>query len=219
MILRPSNDNFTGDFFTIPPSGLSTLKYYPRMHADYHQDVYDCSISIWNAKGHCVYKTKPDWVEHQAESAAPDVKISFIKRRPVFTKMLYDQCKRLGIPVVFSQDAKHLDETEDNVTITVADGTQYHGHVCIAADGVASHLTKSISGVETPVRDSGYAAARVAFPRGHIKPGSPAASLLNNVEIEPEFRVYLGDDLHLILYLTKDYVAFTYTHEVCSIDG
>ena len=105
---------------------------------------------------------------------------------------MYQAC----IPVIFSQDAKNIEENETEVCVTVSDGTQYHGDVCIAADGVGSHLTKAITGVETPVRDSGYAAARVAFPRSHIKPGSPAASLLTNVDKEPEFRVYLGNDLH-----------------------
>ncbi|QIW99808.1 hypothetical protein AMS68_005326 [Peltaster fructicola] len=194
-----------GDFFTIPPSGMSTFKYYPAMLEDYHQEIYDCSISIWSTDGKCVMKTKPDWTKHREESAAPDVSISFIKRRPVFTTMLYNQCIRLGIPVVFSQHARSIEETSDAVVVTTADGTHYHGDLCIAADGIGSSLTKNLTGHEEAVKDSGYAAARAAFPRSAIKPGSPAASLLAKVEEEAEFRTYLGDDLHLILMLTKDY--------------
>lgn len=184
------------------------------MFADYHKDVFDCSISIWRPNGKCVKVTKPEWVKAPADSAAPDVKISFIKQRPVFTKMLYDQCVRLGIPIIFSQQATSFAEDEDHVTVHTSDGTTYVGDVCIAADGIGTSFTKDLEISQAPVLDSGYAAARAAFPMDNIKAGSPAESLLKNVKDEPEFRVILGNDLHLILFLTHDHVAFVYTHEV-----
>jgi hypothetical protein len=64
---------------------------------------------------------------------------------------------------------------------------------------------------DAPVLDSGYAIARTTFPANAIE----AAELLNTVDAQPELRVCLGDDLHLmILYLTADFVAFAYTHEL-----
>lgn len=184
------------------------------MHADYHKDVYDCTISIWTPQGECVKKTVPEWRREGAETSAPDTKISFIKQRPVFTKMLYDQCVRLGIEVLFSHSAQGWTETDDGVVIETASGQKFEGDVCVAADGIGSTFDKGITGSVQPVLDSGYAAARMAFPRSVIPEGSEAARLLKTVDQEPEFRTYLGDDLHLILFLTKDYVAFTYTHEV-----
>lgn len=195
---------------------MTTLKYYPSMYADYHKDVFDCSISIWRPNGRCVKRTMPEWKKAPAESAAPDVDISFIKRRPVYTKMLYDQCIRLGIPVLFSQEAKEFTEHEDHVVIRTGDGIEYTGDVCVAADGIGTSFTSGLEVSQASVLDSGYAVARAAFPRDTIKPGSPAATLLKDVEEQPEFRTVLGESLHLILFLTNDYVAFAYTHEVSS---
>ena len=47
-----STNQVLGDFFTIPPSGMSTLKYYPSMHEDYHKDIYsvDVSANSWMAR-------------------------------------------------------------------------------------------------------------------------------------------------------------------------
>ncbi len=206
------DSNFTpGDYFTIPPSGVTTLKYYPTMHADYHKDVYDCSISIWRPNGTCVKRTFPEWVrEGRENTAAPDVKISFIKRRPVYTNMLLDQCVRLGIPVHFGQKADKVTESDSGVVIETKTGEKYEADVCLSGDGIGSGFTPDIC--NAPVLESGYAAARAAFPRDVIKKGSPAEELLKTVDEQPEFRTYLGDDLHLILFLTKDWVAFAFTH-------
>lgn len=205
-----------GDFFTIPPSGLSTLKCYPAMCASYHERTFDCTVSVWRPDGTLVRSQYPEWRRPGApeKSAAPDVSVSFIKQRPVFTNMLYDQCMRLGIPVLFGQKADSATESETGVEIRTEDGTRYTGDVCVAAAGIGSSFTRSLAMPEPPVQDSGYAIARMAFPRSAIKPDSPAAELLKTVDTQPEFRVYLGEDLHLILYLTTDNVGFAYTHEV-----
>lgn len=156
----------------------------------------------------------PEWVRFPAGSAAPDVKVSFIKQRPVFTKMLYDQCLRLGIPIHFSQTANSFTEHDDLVVIETDDGTKFTGDICVAADGIGTKFTRSLEVSRAPVLDSGYSVARAAFPRDTIKAGSPAETLLKNVKDQPEFRTILGEDLHLILFLTSDHVAFAYTHEV-----
>lgn len=203
----------TGDFFTIPPSGLTTLKCYPSMHADYHRDVYDCSISIWRPEGNCVMSTFPEWKRFPSGSSAPDVNISFLKQRPVFTKMLYDQCVRLGIVVEFQKTAQSITENDGGVTVHTSEGEEYTADVCVASDGVGASFAHGIIPGSASVLDSGYAVARAAFPSNSIMSGSAAQELLKNVKNQPEFRTYLGDDLHLILFLTKDYSALAYTHK------
>lgn len=84
------------------------------------------------------------------------------------------------------------------------------GDVCVAADGVASRIAPDGFGA---VQDSGYAVARVAFPRETLKKGSPGEKLVTEALVErPEFRAYLGHDVHLILFLTPDNVAWCFTH-------
>lgn len=186
------------------------------MHADYHENVYDCSISVWRPNGSCVKTTFPEWVrEGREKSAAPDMKISFIKRRPVFAKMLLDQCNRLGIPVHFGQPAQKVIENDSSIVVETTTGQKYEAEVCLSSDGIESGFAPEVC--NAPVLDSGYSAARVTFHRSDIKSGSPAEDLLKTATEQPEFRTYLGNDLHLILFLTKDWLALVYTHEV-SVD-
>lgn len=128
--------------------------------------------------------------------------------------MLYDQCIRLGIPVCFSHDARDINEDDNHVVVTTSENGSFQGDICVVANGIGSPSMKDIIGVDQPVLDSGYATARMAFPRNAIPTDSLAQQLLEGVDIQPEFRVYLSNDIHLILFLTKDYVAFAFTHQV-----
>ncbi len=205
---------FPGDYFTITPSGLTTLKEYPSMHADYHKCVYDCSIHAYTPSGMPIHSTVPEWKLPGVIHAAPDVDISFLKRRPVYAQMQLDQVKRLDIPVHWGEEVVAVREQDDIVTVTTASGKEFVGDLCIGANGIGSSIPGFKAGPNITVQDSGYAVARVAFPRATIKDGSPASVLLKDVEIRPEFRTYLGRDIHLILFLTPDWVAFAFTHPV-----
>lgn len=184
------------------------------MHVDYHQCVYDCSIHVYTPSGIPVYSTSPEWNRPGVTHAAPDVNISFLKRRPVYAQMQLDQVNRLEIPVYWGAKVVSVSEQDDSVTVKTALGQEFTCDVCIGANGIGSVIPGFNTGPEIAVQDSGYAAARVAFPRSNIKDGSPASSLMTNVDARPEFRTYLGSDIHLILFLTPDWVAFTFTHPV-----
>jgi hypothetical protein len=86
--------------------------------------------------------------------------------------------------------------------------------LCIGANGIGSKIAGFETGPDVAVQDSGYAVARVAFPRSNIKDGSLASTLLTGVDAQPSFRTYVGDDIHLILFLTADWVAIAFTHAV-----
>lgn len=205
-----------GDYFTITPSALTTLKYYPSMHADYHREVYDCTVHVCSPDGTSITSMKPEWKRPGAVHSAPDVDISFLKRRPVFAQMQLDQCARLNIPIHWGEKVVRVEEQQDRVCVNTTTGKVFDGDLCVGANGIGSKITGFETGPEIAVQDSGYAVARVAFPRSDIKPGSLAHTLVENVEEYPSFRTYLGDDIHLILFLTKDWVAFCFTHAVSS---
>lgn len=185
------------------------------MLKDYHESVYDCTISVWSPEGREIETTKPEWKLPGVEHAAPNVNVSFLKRRAVLTQMLLDQCRRFGIPVHMMQQAVAVDESESGVTVRTINGHSYTGDLCIAADGLDSIASEHTGDVQ----DTGYATARVAFPRRLIKPNSPAESLLRNADAgQPEFRVYMAHDLHNIVFLTRDWVAFAFTHPSVGAD-
>lgn len=179
------------------------------MTKDYHRQVYDCTVSVLSTDGRTISAVKPEWKLPGSEHIAKDVDVSFLKRRPVYTNMLLDQCLRVNIPVHMGCKAEMVDESETGVVVTTADGETHHADVCVAADGLHSIAATQYG----QIQDTGYATARVAFPRSCLEPGSAADGLLADADRDqPEFRVYLADDIHLILFLTKDWVAFALTH-------
>lgn len=182
------------------------------MHKDYHSCVYDCTTHVYTPSGVEILKTKPEWKRFAGKTAAPGVDISFLKRRPVYAKMQLDQVHRLGIPVHWGDKVVSVVEMADGVAVMTESGQVYNGDLCIGASGIGSSIYGFQAGDEVAVQDSGYAVARVAFPASSIKSGSPASTLLENVETQPSFRVYVGKDIHLILFLTADWVAFAFTH-------
>ena len=184
------------------------------MHADYHECVYNCSIHVYTPSGLPIHSTMPEWRQPGVITAAPDVDISFLKRRPVYAQMQLDQLNRLNIPVFWGEMATTVREQDEVVTVTTTSGKEFMGDLCIAANGIGSSIPGFEVGPDVAVQDSGYAAARLAFPRTTIKDGSPAATLFKNIDTQPEFRTYLGSDIHLILFLTSDWVAFAFTHPV-----
>lgn len=184
------------------------------MYAEYHRHVYDCTVHVCSPEGVSITAMKPEWKRPGAVHSAPDVDISFLSRRPVWATMQLQQCMRLKLPIFWNEKVVSVEESETTVRILTASGKTFEGDVCVGAHGVASKIPGFEIGPETAVQDSGYAVARVAFPRSDIKEGSLANTLLKDVETAPSFRTYLGDDTHLILFLTKDYVAFCFTHAV-----
>lgn len=118
------------------------------------------------------------------------------------------------MPVHWGQKVSSVEEEADIVIVKTASGSIFTGDVCVAANGLGSTIPGFSTEGDVHVQDSGYAVARVAFPCNVIKEGSLAASLLVGVDEQPQFRVYLANDLHLILFLTKDWVAWVFTHQV-----
>jgi flavin-dependent dehydrogenase len=128
--------------------------------------------------------------------------------------MQLEQLERLNIPVHWGDKVVAVREDEDTVHVTTESGRTFSGDLCIGATGIGRAIPGFATGPEVAVQDSGYAVARVAFPRSTIKEDSLASTLLKNVDIQPEFRTYVGKDIHLILFLTPDWVAFAFTHPV-----
>ncbi|KAE8383136.1 hypothetical protein BDV26DRAFT_287922 [Aspergillus bertholletiae] len=201
-----------GDYFTITPSALTTLKYYPSMFADYHSCIHDCLLHVYSPSGERLLTRPPEWKQPGVVTTAPDVNLSFLNRRSVFAKMQLDQVKRLGIPIHWNAPVVAVREHESSVTVVTGSGQEFVGDVCVGANGIGSTIPGFDAGPEVAVQDSGYAVARVAFPRSAIKDGSPASTLFQTIDTRPEFRVYVGEDIHLILFLTPDWVAFVFTH-------
>jgi 2-polyprenyl-6-methoxyphenol hydroxylase-like FAD-dependent oxidoreductase len=187
------------------------------MFEDYNSCIYDCSVQMLTPDGRRLISRDPEWKRPGITTAAPNVNVSFLKRRPTFAKMQLDQVERLGIPVYWGEKVTLVTEHERTVTVTTSSGKTFQGDICIGAYGVNSVIAGFDAGPNVDIQNSGYAMARVAWERSLIAKGSLASSLLEHVDQRPEFRVYVGRDVHLILFLTPDWVAFGLTHKVGSV--
>ncbi|KAK2612041.1 hypothetical protein QQS21_002006 [Conoideocrella luteorostrata] len=184
-----------GDFFSVSPPGVATLKYYPSMKADYENNQCTGKLKTLAPNGKMLWEGQWEWARPGAHHAAPDIKMCFAIRRPVFTKIQLDQVNRLGIPVHFGADAIQVTEHEDGngVTVTTKAGEKYISDVCIAADGMHSGFYRSREDT-VKVGDSGYAISRVAYAIDKIEPGSLAEGIAND---GTQFRNYCGSGFHM----------------------
>ena len=207
-------EHASGDFFTLPPSALANVKYYPRMVDEYNSQVFNCTTSLWSPSGKLLFTRYPEWRRDKPAHPAPTLDVSFLNMRSKWAKMQLNQLQRCGVPVNFGQTVESVHESQDQVIVRTKDGKEYSCDVCMLANGVATKMPGFETEGAMHVVDSGYAAARVAFPRTAIKKDSPAYDIVKDVPEHPDFRVYVGSDVHLILFLTADHVGWVFTHKV-----
>lgn len=205
---------YLGDYFTLPPSALVNMKYFPHMLEMYHTCVYDCTISLWTPSGKELFSKYPEWKRDNTSHVSPDVNVSFLNMRSQWAKMQLDQLNRLSIPVVFRQVVTGVEESEEEVVVSTQGGEEYSCDLCVVANGIATKMKGFETSGAVHVADTGYAVARVAFPLETIRRDSPAYELVKDVKQHPDFRVYVGKDVHLILFLTAGHVAWVFTHKV-----
>ena len=107
-----------------------------------------------------------------------------------------------------------MDESDNGVVVETKEGIEYQCDVCVLANGIATKMNGFNTEGAQHVLDTGYAAARVSFPVETINKDSLAYQLVKDVQTHPDFRVYVGADVHLILFLTPGHVAWVFTHKV-----
>lgn len=96
-----------------------------------------------------------------------------------------------------------VDQSDDGVTVTFANGTRAHADLLVAADGIHSAIRHQLAGA-VPARDSGLCAWRAMVP----------SDLLPEQSRNPTQSLWLGPGRHLVHYPvsggeTVNVVAFT----------
>lgn len=163
------------------------------MLAAYKENFHDNVIQWYSTDGKKYFEREAEWHKGKPH-AAGDMRISFLKRRAAFAQMQYDQAQRLGIPVFFGRKVISYEEDilSNEARIQCASGEAFAADIIIAADGIGSKSHGVVTGQDARVYPTGYAIARVAYGREHIKSGSLAEKLLPQISQRPEFRVYVG---------------------------
>jgi 6-hydroxynicotinate 3-monooxygenase len=102
--------------------------------------------------------------------------------------------------VHFSKKVTGIEDANDGVRLTFADGSTATAEILIGADGVHSVVRQHLLGAEQP-RFMGRAAYRTTFP----------AALIDGVEIDDSTK-WWGPDRHIVIYFTtraRDEIYFT----------
>jgi 2-polyprenyl-6-methoxyphenol hydroxylase-like FAD-dependent oxidoreductase len=155
-------DNPLGDSFSIGPSAISAFKNWPQLEAMNSEIAYDPLVSFHNVDGKRV--SGPKDFSKMLYSASAD-KI-YRHSRPKFHSMLLQQLRDIGVEVEYGCEVhEYFDEAEhDRAGIVLRDGSRVVGDLVVAADGIRSRSWPLIAGREVPVRSSGDAVFRVAYP-------------------------------------------------------
>ncbi|KAI0554527.1 FAD/NAD(P)-binding domain-containing protein [Xylaria curta] len=206
-----------GDFFSIGPSALSTMHYYPTMLAEYNERAFNSPLWWCDPAGKKLISELPEWNRADAAPhAAKDVPIvDFIEIRTRFMQMLEDQINRLNIPIFYGRKAVGYEEDESSgkARVLTANSEVFTGDVVVAAEGIGTKSHEIVTGRPVPFVNSGYAIIRGAFSPSIIVPNSKGAELLLKPGQTPEVRTYFGEDMHLITLFTHEKVGIAFTHK------
>lgn len=196
VIERNDSLSTLGDFFTIGPSALSTLHYYPKMVAEYKATAYLSPLWWCNPAGEKLISEYPEWNREDAvPHAAKDIPVvGFIKTRPQILSMLAEQIKRLGIPIFYGRKVVGYEEDilSGEARVMTSGGEVFIGDVVVASEGIGTKSHEIVTGKPVPFDPSGYAVTRGAFDPRHIRPGSKGAELLLEPGQTPEVRTYFA---------------------------
>ncbi|KAI0455921.1 FAD/NAD(P)-binding domain-containing protein [Xylaria acuta] len=206
-----------GDFFSIGPSALSTLHYYPKMLAEYNENAWNSPLWWCDPVGKKLVSELPEWNRPGgAPHAAKDVPVvDFIGLRPRIMRMLEDQINRLNIPIFYGRKAVGYEEdvSSGKARVLTASSEVFIGDVVVAAEGIGTKSHEIVTGSPVPFVNSGYAIMRGAFSPSFIAPNSRGAQLLLEPGQTPEVRTYVGENMHLITLFTHAKVGLAFTHK------
>ncbi|GKT89066.1 hypothetical protein Ct61P_06916 [Colletotrichum tofieldiae] len=139
-----------GDIFFVGPSALATLKDYPTMLQQYSNVSWDNYVTYRRSDGMLVappfeWEYNRDDVPHHA---AWPLRIRTSVSRAGLSEILYQQCRRLNIPVTFGVTVVDFEESasQGSGTAIATDGRRFTADIVIAADGLGTKSHKVITG-------------------------------------------------------------------------
>ena len=99
-----------------------------------------------------------------AHTGGPDLPATVGIPRPELARILVNRAEQAGATVQFGTRLTALDQDDDGVTVTFADGRSDRFDVVIGADGLHSHVRELI-GIDVSPKSTGMAIWRVFTPR------------------------------------------------------
>ncbi|GLB04934.1 hypothetical protein AtubIFM57258_010960 [Aspergillus tubingensis] len=203
-----------GDVLAIGPSAWANLHKYPSMLEEWNRISIDCRTTFHHLDGRRVLE--PIEFEYNrdnaAQHAAYPLRIRSVLGRAQLALMLFNQCKRLNIPITWNVPIVAYDEEAEIATAISKDGRRFLGDIVIAADGIGSKSHGAVLGHPVRAIGTGYTCYRVMVPTESLKTVPSVQKALHEQE-RPELRVYNGHDLHCIFVLSPTIVSVILTRK------
>ena len=154
-----------GDSFTIGPSAIRQLRYFPKLWEENEEISYDPWIVYRKHTDELIFGPDPmDWVQSKenGESKVP-LKV-YRHSRPKFHKALSNQVERCGIKIEYGKRVVDYFETSSKGGVTLDNGENIQADIVVAADGINTKSWKLIAGEKIAATSSGFSIYRTAFP-------------------------------------------------------
>ena len=137
--------------------------------------------------------------------------------RPRLIGMLYDQVRKLGIPVTFGKRVvEYYEKSDENIAGCITDGGEhFEGNLIVAADGVGSKSWLAVSGEDTKAKSSGFSVYRVVYPTKLALQNAMIAERFPINEGKGDIiRVWLAKNSHAIVLVAAENTTWFLTHKV-----
>lgn len=158
----PGADDYSGDSFSIGPSAIKAFQNWPLLETKNLEIAYDPLVSLHHINGER-YAGPTDFSKMLYSTSADKI---LRHSRPKFHTMLLRQLQDIGVEIEYGCEVQeYFDEPKYNrAGVILQDGSRVVSDLVVAADGVRSRSWPLIAGKEVPVRSSGDAMFRVAYP-------------------------------------------------------
>ncbi|KAI2629589.1 FAD/NAD(P)-binding domain-containing protein [Hypoxylon sp. NC1633] len=205
-----------GDFFLVAPSAITTLRHYPSMLKDYDDNSHDSRLSFTDIDD--TQRMPPlefEWNrEGVAQTDSYPLRVKSVCGRHAFAEMLFNQCKRLGIPITFGVSVNGYEEdiSQGVATAIAVDGRRFTADVVIAADGIGTKSHAITLGHPVKALKSGFVVYRGMYSTERLE-GVPVADEVFRGMGRPVLRLMTTHTVHAIYCLTEKQVAIGITTE------
>ncbi|KAJ6789496.1 hypothetical protein PWT90_00297 [Aphanocladium album] len=197
-----------GDRFLLGPSGISTLRKFPRLMRENNAIAVFPDLRIFRYDG--VQITKFPIRELLSEAARADLPPGTAPQetsRPRIYSAMLEQLERAGVAVEYGRDVVSYFDADGRAGVELGDGTKLEADLVVAADGVHTRSCSLVAGKDIPLKPVGTAAFRAAYEPKRVADNT----LIQETYPEdkaPMMCVYLGkpDDMQLF--------AWRFPHEV-----
>ncbi|KAF2173599.1 hypothetical protein M409DRAFT_15878 [Zasmidium cellare ATCC 36951] len=214
VLERAKESLTTGDTFQIGPSVRHMFKHYPELQRRHDEVDYNPLFCKSKHTGERMMKPVPF-----ASITTPDKNgyrpSSSTHSRPKFHKILLEQMERLGIEIEFGKEVVDYYEGVKSAKagVVLKDGSKEEADLVIAADGLRGKSWSLVAGEPVPVRSSGSAVFRAAYPvELAIKDPEVAARFPLEEDGTSIFELWLGPGMFATFWRNDESMMWSITH-------